>query len=444
MRPTRSATRGLRRTVATAGWDLPLFAIATALDQGGRLVLNLAAAVVLGPADFGAWVVLTLLLQYAVFLALGIPNGAGREIPRALGAGDTAAADETEDIASGGILATGLLAGAAALVVAPLAIGDAVGVDGSTLGLLAVAVFLQQAFLLEQVLFRSRLRFRPASVQLAVQGAAAPVVGIALLLAGWGIDGLLLARVAVIVVALAMAGRTLARRPRPRWDPARLRALMAIGLPLLAAGILLVLLVTVDRWIVLALLGREALGVYGLVGLAASSLLLVPTMISQQFYPRLAYAHGEGRDGAALLRLARGQGLLAGTLTGLAALAVAVAAWFGIPAALPAYDEAIEPILVVLVGMVAYSTGSAYGNLLSLWDRQRYHLAIQAVVLTIAVVLGIGLVGLGWGIMGPAVATASAMVAYAILLHLVVGWIGTTDVPTDRPTSMGSDVPAAP
>jgi O-antigen/teichoic acid export membrane protein len=158
----------------------------------------------------------------------------------------------------------------------------------------------------------------------------------------------------------------------------------------------------------------------------------------------LAFAHGEGRDGATLLRMARGQGLLAGTLTGLAALAVGAASWFGIPVALPAYSDARGPILVVLVGMVVYSTGSAYGNLLSLLDRQRYHLAIQAVVLTLAVVLGIGLVTLGWGIMGPAVATASAMVAYAILLHLVVGWIGTRDVPTDRPTSMGSDVPAAP
>ncbi len=443
MPTTRFATHGLRRTVATAGWDLPLFAGATALDQGGRLVLNLVAAAVLGPVDFGAWVALSLLLQYAVFLTLGIPNGAGREIPRALGAGDAARADDTEDIATGGIIATGLLAAVVTLVVAPLAVGDD-GIGASTLILLAVAVFLQQGFLLEQVLFRSRLRFRPASVQLAVQGVAGAVVGVTLLLAGWGIDGLLLARVAVVLVALAMAGRTLARRPRPRWDAARLRALMAIGLPLLAAGILLVLLVTVDRWVVLALLGQEALGIYGLVGLAASSLLLVPTMISQQFYPRLAFAHGEGRDAATLLRMARGQGLLAGMLAGLGALAIAVASWFGIPIFLPAYIEAIGPILVVLVGMVAYSTGSAYGNLLSLWDRQRYHLAIQAVVLAMAVALGIGLVGLGWGIMGPAVATASAMVAYAILLHLVVGWIGTRDVPTDRPTSMGTDVPAAP
>ena len=435
---------GLRRTVATAGWDLPLFAVATGLDQGGRLALNLAAAVVLGPADFGAWVVITLLLQYAVFLALGIPNGAGREIPRALGRGDPDAAAHTEDIASGGILATGLLASVAALVVAPIAVGQDAGLHASTLLLLALAVFLQQAFVLEQVLFRSRLRFRPASVQLAVQGAAAPVVGITLLLAGWGLDGLLLARVAVLVVALAMAGRTLARLPRPRWDPVGLRALIAIGLPLLAAGILLVLLITVDRWIVLALLGREALGVYGLVGFAASSLLLVPIMISQQYYPRLAFARGEGHDAATLLRMARGQGLLAAMLTGLAALFVAAAAWFGIPIALPAYREAIGPILVVLVGMVAYSSGSAYGNLLNLWDRQRYHLAIQAVVLVTAVALGVGLVLLGWGIMGPAVGTASAMVAYALLLHLVVGWIGTKGVPTDRPTSIGSDVPAAP
>ena len=64
--PRASSVSGqMRRTLGTMGWDLPLFATATAMDQGGRLVLNLVAAVVLGPALFGTWVILALLLQYA-------------------------------------------------------------------------------------------------------------------------------------------------------------------------------------------------------------------------------------------------------------------------------------------------------------------------------------------------------------------------------------------
>lgn len=444
MPAARWASPGLRQTMATASRDLPLFAFATAIDQGGRLALNLGAAFLLGPGDFGTWVILTLFLQYAVFVAFGIPNGAGREIPRALGAGDTARAARIEDVASGGMLATGLVASLVAVLAAPIAISGAATLTSAMVALLALAVFLQQAFVLEQVLFRSRLRFRAASLQLAVQGAAAPVVGLLLLLAGWGVAGLLLGRVAVMVVALSMARWTLARVPRPSWQPQLLRSLMVVGLPLLAAGVLLTLLVTVDRWIVLSMLGREALGVYGLVGLASSSLLLVPLTISQQFYPRLAYARGEGRDVATLLAMARGQGLLAGALTAAGAIVVGGATWLVVPVALPAYSAAVVPILVVLGGMVAYSTGSAYGNLLNLLDRQRYHLAIQGVVLVFAVGLGVVLVRLGWGIMGPAVGSSSAMIAYAILLHLAVGWIRFDRIPSDRSSPIGSDVPAAP
>jgi O-antigen/teichoic acid export membrane protein len=410
-----SVTGQMRRTLGAMGWDLPLFATATALDQGGRLALNLIAAVVLGPETFGTWVILTLLLQYAVFLNLGVTNGAGREIPRLLGSGRPAEAAHIEDVAAFGVGLTGV---GGAIVLTGVAAVMTDGLDPATLVLFAVAVLLQHLFLLEQVLFRSRLRFRPASVQLAAQGAAVLIVGVLLLAAGFGIAGLLIARVTVVVVALASAGRTLERVPRPRADWAQLRSLMRVGAPLLAAGILVILLVTVDRWVVLAVLGSAALGVYGLVGLAASSLVLVPTMISQQYYPRLAFASGEGATGRTLLHMTRGQALVAGSLTSIAAVLVGLAAWFVIPAFLPDYAEAVGPILVVLVGMVAFSAGSAYGNLLNLVDRQRRYLSIQGTVLVLDVALGIVLVVGGAGLLGAAVGSAVAMVAYAVLLHL--------------------------
>jgi O-antigen/teichoic acid export membrane protein len=195
-----SVTGQMRRTLGAMGWDLPLFATATALDQGGRLALNLIAAVVLGPETFGTWVILTLLLQYAVFLNLGVTNGAGREIPRLLGSSRPAEAAHIEDVAAFGVGLTGV---GGAIVLTGVAAVMTDGLDPATLVLFAVAVLLQHLFLLEQVLFRSRLRFRPASVQLAAQGAAVLIVGVLLLAAGFGIAGLLIARVTVVVVALA-------------------------------------------------------------------------------------------------------------------------------------------------------------------------------------------------------------------------------------------------
>jgi O-antigen/teichoic acid export membrane protein len=388
-------------------------------------------------------VILSLLLQYSAFLGLGIPNGAGREIPRFLGAKDPTAAADVEDVASLGVVLTGLLAAVVSVALVPVLIGPQAG---STLLLLGAAAFLQQAFLLEQVFIRSRLRFRAASAQLAAQGLGAPIVGILLLLAGWGINGLLVARAVVVLIALAMAGRSLGRIPKPRFDARRLVAIAMIGLPMLAAGILLVLVVTIDRWIVLALLGPEAVGIYGLVGLAATSLILVPTMISQQYYPRLAFARGEGADGAALLRMARGQAILAGGLTAIAASFVALAAIFVVPAFLPAYVGAVGPILIILVGMVVYAVGSAHGNLLNLLDRQRRFLLIQAVVLGFDIALSVTLVRMGLGIAGAAVGSAVSMTLYSALLYLATAGLDAERIapPPASPhgSAEGPDVPA--
>ena len=154
-----------------------------------------------------------------------------------------------------GTIATGVLAAVVVMAIAPVLLANDESIDAATMPLLAIAVFLECAFFLEQTLFRSRLRFRPASFQLALQGIAAPIVGIALLIMGTGVNGLLIARIAVYLVALGLAVRTLVRLPKPRWDPGETRSLITIGLPLLASGILVALIVTVDRWIVLLWLG---------------------------------------------------------------------------------------------------------------------------------------------------------------------------------------------
>lgn len=404
----------LRNAVQTLGLDLPLFAAATFIDQAGRVVLNLLAAALLGPAVFGTWVVVSLVLQYANLLSLGIGQGAGREVPRRLGAGDEAGAAAVEDAAGGGTLLTALAAAALAALLGPALLGPESSVTAVTW--LALAVLLQQIFLLEQVLYRSRLRFKAASLQLAAQGIATALVGALALAADLGLEGLLIARVAIFGVAAAMAGRTLARIPKPSFNAARIRSLVAVGAPMLLAGFLVVALVTLDRWLVLALLGREATGVYGLVGLVVGSLVVLPTLVSQQFYPRLAGARGKGADARELERLARQQNALAGGLTLVAAVVIGLGTVVLVPRFLPAYVGAVAPMLTVLGGLVAFAFASANGNVLNLLDRQRTYLAVQAMSLGFDVVAAVVFVRLGLGIWGVGLAASLTLILFAGLL----------------------------
>jgi O-antigen/teichoic acid export membrane protein len=418
-----SGRAGLREHVRSpAAVDLAALAAGTFSFQGGRLALNLIAAALLGPEAFGTWTLFILLVLYSNFLSLGITNGAGRQVPYLLGAAQAHEAARAEDVT---FLCTAISAGMAAAIA--LAIGPFILESGDATGamvaLFGIAVLLQQFFLLQQVLLRSRFRYRPAALQQVVLGITTIVAGLPLLLK-FGLVGLAAGQVVVYVGGLALAGRMLVRQPRPIWDPAIARGLVVVGLPIMLAGLLFVLLTTVDRWLVLTFLGREQLGYYGLVGIAVSGILLLPGIVSQQYYPRMAFAHGAGRGGRELLNLVGQQSRVSVAIVAGGAVLTAAVSVIGIPQFMPAYQQAVLPIVVVLFGLVVYGLGSAYGDLLNVIGAQRRYLAIQSFALVVTVALSLLFLLGGAGIVGVATATTVSMTIYTALLVAVARRLG--------------------
>jgi O-antigen/teichoic acid export membrane protein len=424
--------RSLRsRITGPATSDFAAFATSTFVYQGCRLFLNLMAAAVLGPEAFGAWTLFITLVLYSNFVSLGITNGAGRQVPYLLGAGRPEEAALAEDVTLLGVGASGLVAAVIAVGVGSFTLGA----GSASLGLVvlfSIAVLLQQFFLLQQVLLRSRFRFRAAAAQMVVLGITTLLVGLPLL--RFGLIGLAVTQVAVYIVALTLATRLLARAPRPVWDPEMARLLVSVGLPIMLAGLLFGLLTTMDRWLVLIFLGQVQVGYYGLVAIAVSSLLLLPGIVSQQYYPRLAFAHGAGLGGNALLAFATRQSLISGGFTAMAALPTALIAWFAIPRILPAYDEAVVPLLIVLIGLSIYGLGAAYGDLLNTIGAQRLYLAIQALALAVNISLSVLFLRAGLGLLGVATATTISMTVYAILLILSGRHLAHGISPTPQPS----------
>ncbi|MCI0582969.1 MAG: oligosaccharide flippase family protein [Chloroflexi bacterium] len=391
------------------------FGASVGVYQGARFIVSMVAAAQLGPTTFGAWVILTLVLVYASLLTIGIPNGAGLEIPVRLGAGDAGSADEAEEAAMAATLAGGALAAIAVGAFVAWYLGTGAGDRWLVAGLLGLSAFAQQLVLTFQMLFRSRQAFDAAAAQFLVGGVVLASSG--LLLVRFGLVGLatslLLGQGATIVASLLL----LPRRPGPRWDPTLARRLTRIGLPLLLAGFGYIVLTTIDRWLVVVFLGQRALGVYGLVGLVEAALLLAVSIVSQQEYPKMAHRLGGGADHKELLRLARGQGFTAALLSGAGALAANLLAWLVVPALAPAYREALVPMAIVSVGVVAYGAASGYGNLLNTVGRQREYLAVQVGAIAAATALMTAALVLDLGLTGVAAAVAAVLSGYALVLR---------------------------
>ncbi len=313
----------------------------------------------------------------------------------------------TGTVALGTMTAVAGFAVASLLLDSPTAAGTAV--------MLAVAILAQQVMLLEQVLLRSRLRFTTAALQLGAAGAAILLAGIIAL--PWGLTGLMAALVLSLVAALLIGQRVIERRPKLTWDLIEARAIVRIGLPIMLAGLAFSMLTTFDRWIVLAFLGDAAFGIYGLVGIAVSGLLVLSTVVAQQYYPRIAHAYGANRDPAELLAMAQRQSRTAMVVVGVATVPLIAGAWLVLPIVLPAYSAAAAPATFAMLGILAYSGATGSANLLNSVGAQREYLAIQLVAILFDVVAVVALISFGAGIAGAGFGLLVSMLVYAVLLR---------------------------
>ena len=184
----------------------------------------------------------------------------------------------------------------------------------------------------------------------------------------------------------------------------------------MGAGVLYGLLTTVDRWVVLAYLGVEDLGQYTVAILVFGILSIIPVVISQQMYPRMAYRYGETHNSDDLLPMIAKQSLSAFAVT----LPIIGLAYFLIPHFvayfMPQYSQGVLPSRILLIGLLFLPLAGGMANFLNTIDKQFYYLIIQAVTVIINFILGTLFVRFGLGLTGVAWAGAITYFLYSLLL----------------------------
>ena len=187
-------------------------------------------------------------------------------------------------------------------------------------------------------------------------------------------------------------------------------------MPLMGAGVLYGLLTTVDRWVILANLGVDDLGHYTVAILVFGILSVIPLVISQQIYPRMAFRYGETCDSISLLPMIAKQSFSAFGVT----LPIIIIAYFLVPhfvtTFMPQYSQGILPARILLIGLLFLPLAGGVANFINTIDRQFYYLIIQAAAVIINFVLGTLLVRFGWGLAGVAWAGAITYFLYSLLL----------------------------
>jgi O-antigen/teichoic acid export membrane protein len=207
-----------------------------------------------------------------------------------------------------------------------------------------------------------------------------------------------------------------------QFDWSILRRLMKIGFPIMAAGLLFSLLISIDRWVILRYLGVESLGQYTLAILSVSILSLLPAVISHQLYPRMAFRYGSTGEKRSLLPIMLRQSLASMGVTLPLITVVFLLMPFFVETFMPDYVAGIKAARIVLVGLAFLPLTGGFGNYLNTVGRQVIYLSIISAAIVLNLVLDILFVNKGMGISGVAMGAAITYFIYTLVLITTGLW----------------------
>jgi O-antigen/teichoic acid export membrane protein len=391
------------------------FGSSSVVMQGSRVVSGLVVAGMLGPATWGWWYLLNLIVAYGALTQLGALNGMNREVPAALGRGQAGAAADLRRTALGVVFAgTGtaslVLVAVAALMPGVIALAE--------LGSMLVLLLAHQGFHYAATSLKATTRFATVA---RLQFGMALIYPLFAVTGAWayGLPGFIAGQVATYLVLSLLAGLSREVSYRPRLQFARARSLVGIGFPIMLVGLVHTLFSTVDRWVVAVFLGAVPLGHYSLAIMALGAVGLLPQVIAQQFYPRVAFAWSARGDLAEMRHLAnQARRMTLAAVTPVVAVALLVLPP-AVRAFLPEFAPGVPALSITMFVPVIATIGQGYGGILHMLDRQTWLLGAILACAVVNVAVSALLVG-PLGLVGVAIGTLVAFACYAAV-RVVLG-----------------------
>jgi O-antigen/teichoic acid export membrane protein len=381
-------------------------------------VRGVLLAILLGPAAFGTWALLRMIMRYSSLSAMSVYRGLELELIQQRERADRASSTAESAALGFVLLVSGSIAG--------LALGGSFLLSQDSMRLLlrafAFAGLAEAVYGYTLVCTRTRGDLRRYS--LLESGTAVLHVLCAVGLAWrWGLSGAFVGLVIANLAGVAMAARWVDLTPSLAWAP--IRRMLRVGLPVVLTMAVGILLATGDRWVIAVWGGTVMLGYYAFAGSVTTVAGTLAVVVRTVVFPQV-YGQASNGGAAAALRTHLESVLLPYArllppFLGLVSLALAPV----ISHTLPHYTEAIPPARIFLLA------GAAMGlvNIASLGavaaGRQRRLPLYALLSLALSLVLSLVSLSLGGGLGSVAGSSFVGQLLFAALvLRLNVREIG--------------------
>ena len=390
---------------------------------------GLLAARLLGPAGYGDWNAILLLMDYGTNAHSCTLAGLDQAVPARIVDGDEAKLAKVKRSGLFNLMLVWGLYAVACLLYFSRTEGQIRGAWGlGGVGLMLGCAGLITLSYYHHTLLRSHGNMSAVSLWFMLQGTIGVLLGLGLIpwFGNWGLLWGWLVGTLAATVSVVWRGRAVVPLvPTPTRDSVRL---LAIGLPIFIYSASNFVMRTLDRIIILKFLGTQSLGLYGLAVMAMGFLLTLPDAIAFVLYPRLLKQFRAAGDDPAALRDAvhrtmRALSLIMPALCALAYLAADDAVYW----LLPKFLEGV-PALRILCFSAAGLSLANLGSVVQMSLGRQLRLVPVAVGMTaLGVTLDLVAVHTGHGIRGVAWATfATYAINSAVLIVMTEAAMGAS------------------
>lgn len=244
---TGSVSRGIRRGLA---WS----ALSSVLLRVGTFAVGIFLARVFSAEEFG---LIAVVLTVQTVLLTVADLGLSTDLIRSPDHQRRTPTVATLAVVVSGLLTLGLLVGAHPLAAA-LGAADA----GPVLAVMSPMLLIAGLGVVPYAALHRDFRQKQVFLAAVADFVVSTVVILALVLAGWGVMALAVARVLAQVAGVAVQFVAAGVRPRFGFDPSVARSVLAFGLPVAAANLVSWLLIGLDKIVLSAVAGATAMGFY--------------------------------------------------------------------------------------------------------------------------------------------------------------------------------------
>jgi len=391
--------------------DTSIFTVARYAAYFFTVLTGLVIAKVLGPASFGVYSALMLIVTYSQYSHLGLLPAMTKKVPFYNGKKEYEKARETKNIAFSGAIIIILLI-SLTLIIASFFIKN---LDEHTINgmrIVAVIIILQQIFFFYQNHLRVEKKFLMIGKTLLVYSIAY-FIFIIILIIRFRLEGIFFALLIAYCIVLFYIFKKEKFKFKITIMPKKIVQLMRFGFPLLTIGIMSIFLISIDKLMIIKFMDKIQLGYYSIATLIAGIILFIPKSISSVIFPHLLERYGEKEDKAHIKNYLFQPTLIISYLmpvvTGLIFITAPVAIYY----ILPKYIQGITAVKILVCAVFFMSIVSTSTHFLVTINKERKLLLVQAMSIVVAIILNYVFIINGCGIKGVAIATAITYFFYS-------------------------------